>query len=400
LLGAKGTHPEERVIHYDLVCLSHVRWDLVFQRPQHLMSRCAHDRRVFYFEEPVIKPGPPRLEISYRPAGVEVAVPILPAGLSPPTAERIQAELLSDLVARRCHHRPVLWYQTPMAIGFTRHIAPRATVYDCMDELSSLLGAPPQLHARETELLARADLVFTSGHSLYEAKRAHHHNVHELPSSVDVEHFATARSGLLPEPRDQAHIRRPRIGYFGLIDERIDRALLASMAAARPDLHFIMVGPVVTIDPGSLPRSPNIHYLGAREYAELPAYIAGWDVAMIPFARNPATRFVNPTKTPEYLAAGRPVVSTSIRDVARSYGERGVCAIADTPEGFLRAIDGYFNEAAAVTRERRARADKLLASMSWNATWHRMHALLNESILARAEQTADGAPAVEAHAAG
>src|SRR4051794_1186902 len=208
-----------------------------------------------------------------------------------------------------------------MALAFTYHLRPLGVVYDCMDELSAFAGAPASLRARERELLTRADVVFTGGQSLYEAKRGAHPNVHAFPSSVDVNHFAAARRRH-DDPPDQQAIPRPRIGFFGVVDERMDMALLSGVAERRPDWHLVLLGPVVKIDPAVLPERANVHHLGPKPYAELPQYIASWDVAMLPFARNEATRFISPTKTPEYLAAGRPVVSTSIRDVVRPYGEQ------------------------------------------------------------------------------
>ena len=242
----------------------------------------------------------------------------------------------------------VLWYYTPMALKFTDQLAPSAVVYDCMDELSAFAGAPPELTELERELFRRADVVFTGGHSLFQAKRAAHQNVHAFPSSVDVPHFARARR-VVPDPRDQAAITRPRLGYFGVIDERIDYELLRAIAAARPEWQIVLVGPTAKVDPADLPAGPNLHYLGPKSYADLPDYIAGWDVALLPFARNEATRYISPTKTPEYLAAGKPVVSTSITDVVRPYGDLGLARIADSPDAFIAAVD------EALTEDRRQR---------------------------------------------
>ncbi|HEU4535304.1 MAG TPA: glycosyltransferase, partial [Polyangiaceae bacterium] len=299
-------------LDYDLVCLSHLRWDFVYQRPQHLLSRCARERRVFFFEEPVHGEGPARLEVSERPGGVRVCVPRLPAGASDGDAERLQSAMLREMLRVQAVREHVAWYYTPMALAFSGALRPLATVYDCMDELSAFKGAPPALVTRERELLRRADLVFTGGRSLYEAKRSTHPNVHAFPSAVEVEHFAKARRRP-PAPADQAALPGPRLGFFGVIDERMDLALLEGVARARPHWHIVMVGPVVKIDEADLPRLPNVHFLGPKSYAELPGYVAGWDVALLPFAKNESTRFISPTKTPEYLAAGRPVVSTSIR---------------------------------------------------------------------------------------
>ena len=368
---------------HDLLCFSHLRWDFVYQRPQHLLSRCARARRVFFVEEPRPTDGPPRLEVGAREGGVRVAAPHLPESLQGEARDRAQRILLDELLRAHAIDHYVAWYYSPMALDYSRHLRPAATIYDCMDELTGFLGAPPALRERERELLDRADLVFTGGHSLYEAKRPLHPAVHPFPSSIDVAHFARARAPQ-PDPADQAELPRPRLGYFGVIDERLDRDLLDAVAAARPDWQFVMIGPVVKIDPRDLPRRPNIRWLGQKPYAELPRYIAGWDVAIMPFARNDATRFISPTKTPEYLAAGRPVVSTSIRDVVRPYGMMGLVAIADTPEEFIVAAECELHR-----RHRRrwlGEVDAFLARSSWDSTWDRMHALMTAALRGETSQ--------------
>ncbi|HEY9284104.1 MAG TPA: glycosyltransferase family 1 protein, partial [Pyrinomonadaceae bacterium] len=335
----------------DLVCLSHLRWDFVTQRPQHLLSRCAADRRVFFVEEPIFDDGSARLEIGQRDSGVWVVVPHLPAGLQSGVAvEAMLTGMIDRLFAERGIREHVLWYYTPMALSFTRHLRPLATVYDCMDELSAFKGAPPALRAREAELFRRADLVFTGGHSLYEVKRDKHPAVYAFPSSIDRAHFAQARERV-NEPGDQAALPGPRLGFFGVLDERFDTELLDAVAAARPAWQFVMIGPVVKIDPASLPRRANIHYLGGKRYEELPAYLSGWDVALMPFAMNDSTRFISPTKTPEYLAAGRPVVSTPIRDVVRPYGTQELVEIAATAGEFVAAAEKLLGAGGRERRE-------------------------------------------------
>jgi UDP-galactopyranose mutase len=360
----------------DVICFSHLRWNFVFQRPQHLMTRCARDRRVLFVEEPRFHHGiAPRLQID-RCASVIVVVPELPDGLGPAACDAAQRALIDTLIADECSADYVLWYYTPMAVAFSDHLAPLAIVYDCMDELSAFKSAPSVLKAREAALMQRAALVLTGGQSLYEAKRDQHPNIHAFPSSVDAAHFAQARQ-IASDPADQAAIPRPRLGFFGVIDERMDLTLLEEVAAARPDWHLVMLGPVVKIDPGSLPRRPNIHYLGSKPYAELPHYIAGWDVALLPFARNDATRFISPTKTPEYMAAGKPVVSTSIRDVVRPYGRRGLVRIADDAPAFVRACTAAMAEDAV---RRITRADAFLRQTSWDGTWSRISLLFDDAI--------------------
>jgi UDP-galactopyranose mutase len=262
-----------------------------------------------------------------------------------------------------------------MALPLTERLAPRAVVYDCMDELSAFLDAPAELVGLEGELLARADLVFTGGPSLYEAKRHRHPRVHLFPSSIDTAHFATARAAH-NDPPDQASIGRPRLGFFGVIDERMDVELLSGVAALRPEWQLVLLGPVAKIDEAVLPRRSNIHYLGIKTYDKLPAYVAGWDVAILPFARNQATRFVSPTKTPEYLAAGRPVVSTGIADVIDPYGNRGLVEIADDAEAFVAAAE----RAMGANGERLRAVDAFLTESSWDYTWADMAELIDEAV--------------------
>jgi UDP-galactopyranose mutase len=360
---------------YDVVCLSHLRWDWVWQRPQHLLSRCARSRRVFYVEE-AVPDGDTRLEIDETPSGVLVITPHVPEGLSLADLDAVQQTLLDELFVQYEVDDYLLWVYAPMAIVYAKHLQPIATVYDCMDELSLFAAAPPELHERERRLLETADLVFAGGASLYEAKRRLHPSVHCFPSSVDADHFAGARRPL-PPPADQAEIPRPRIGFFGVLDERLDRELVAELADARPDWQVVLVGPVTKIDPASLPRRANVHCLGAKDYADLPGYLAGWEVAWMPFARNDATCFISPTKTLEYLAAGKPVVSTPIRDVVRPYGDDGVVAIAETVEETIDAIEAAL---AADSAEHLRRVDSLLAETSWDRTWEGMRTLIDETL--------------------
>ncbi len=358
-----------------VICYSHLRWNFVFQRPQHLLSRCARLRRVFFFEEPLFDAAAPRIDIETDPSGVFVVVPHLPHSPDLSSQRQQLRGLLDELIQTYAIRDHIAWYYTPMALGFSDHLSPRATVYDCMDELSAFAGAPAGLRAAEHELMRRADLVFTGGVSLYEAKRRLHPQVHAFPSSVDVPHFAQARR-IITQPADQADIPRPRLGFFGVVDERFDVPLLAAISAQRPEWQFVILGPIVKIDPAALPRAANIHYLGQKSYAELPSYIAGWDVALLPFARNEATRFISPTKTPEYLAAGKPVVSTSIRDVVRPYGESGVVRIADSPADFVAAAEAAMAEDPAA---RQVKVQRLLEGISWDRTWAGMHDLVTRA---------------------
>jgi glycosyltransferase involved in cell wall biosynthesis len=361
-----------------LLCFSHLRWDFVWQRPQHLLSRAARDFDVIVFEEPVFEADvAPRLDITSRPGGIRVAVPILPCGMSPLEQTMAQRQLVERLIAGEASVSRIFWYYTPMAMAFSGHIPADVTVYDNMDELSAFAGASPELLAHEGDLFARADLVFTGGMSLYEAKRGRHPNVHAFPSSIEHEHFAAARSWARPEPVDQAGIAHPRLGFFGVIDERMNIDLVGRIAELRPDWQFVMIGPDAKIDPATLPRRANIHWLGPKSYADLPHYLAGWDVGIMPFALNEATRFISPTKTPEFLAAGVPVVSTAIRDVVRPYGEKGLVEIAASAEEMVAKAE------ILMARPRGpwlARVDRHLAGGSWDRTWSAMQRLIADGL--------------------
>jgi glycosyltransferase involved in cell wall biosynthesis len=367
----------------DFLVLSHLRWDFVFQRPQHLLTRCAQTNRVFFWEEPVFDSERAFVDERNPSPGLHVLVPHLPAGLAEDENHRLQSALLARLRNEHSIKNDVVWYYTPMSLNFTRELSPIVTIYDCMDELSAFRGAPPGLRLAEAELFSRADLVFTGGQSLFQSKRSQHHSVHCLASSIDYPFFASART-FAREPEDQSSIPHPRLGYCGVIDERIDLPLLDAIAEARPDWHLVMVGPVVKISPSDLPARPNIHYLGGRRYEQLPAYMSGWHVGLLPFAINESTRFISPTKTPEYLAAGLPVVSTPITDVVDPYGEREFVHIAGTPDKFIQAIEAALPTKHSVTRL--SKADAFLAQNSWDLTWRRMARLIDEVIGGRTQR--------------
>jgi glycosyltransferase involved in cell wall biosynthesis len=310
-------------------------------------------------------------------------------------ADQSQFELLSKFFNEQGLTKYIFWYYTPMALGKSRHFHPALTVYDCMDELAAFKFAPPELKKRELELFQKADLVFTGGQTLYEAKREQHPDAHAFPSSIDKAHFGQAR-GPMAEPADQASIAHPRVGFFGVVDERLDIELLRELSQNHPEWQFVIIGPVVKIDPAILPRTPNVHYLGGKDYKELPAYLKGWDVATLLFADNESTKFISPTKTPEYLAAGNPVVSTPIRDVVRPYGDLNLVQIADNAADFGKAISKALTQRDDA--DWRQRTDAYLATISWDQTWQGMVDLMQQRLAAKAPDASTtltaGAPAM------
>jgi glycosyltransferase involved in cell wall biosynthesis len=373
-----------------LICFSHLRWNFVFQRPQHLMSRFARDMNVIFWEEPVDIGTRETAYLQVREAhdatNVRIAVPHLPQGMPEDAREAALMRLLGAHIAS-FRGALVAWYYTPMMLPFSRHIDADVTVFDAMDELSKFKFAPAKLLELEQELIDRANIVFTGGSSLFEAKKDRHDNIHCFPSSVDRVHFLKARARQF-DPADQEDLPKPRLGFYGVIDERFDSELLDKAAEMRPDWSFIMVGPVVKISQEDLPKRPNIHYLGSKTYDQLPAYLSGWDVALMPFAMNESTLFISPTKTPEYLAGGKPVVSTPIRDVVRHYGHLEGVKIADNAEDFVAQCE----KALALSGQRGgdwlAEADLMLSATSWDTTQARMAGLIEELLGTRVADSA------------
>jgi UDP-galactopyranose mutase len=342
------------------------------------MSRAVRSHSVIFFEEPLQVPaGPdlPRLVTRMTPEGVLVATPWVAPDQDEVVVESQQARLLDELVSALPTSVQVAWFYTPMALAFAASLHAEVTVFDSMDELSAFCGASPRLPLLERRLLRRADLVFAGGHSLHRAKSRLHPRVHLFPSSVDVPNFHRAREAIA-EPLDQAGLPHPRLGFHGVVDERMDLGLLAAIADRRPAWQVVIVGPVAKLDPASLPQRRNLHWLGQKPYASLPSYLSGWDVGLMPFALNEATRYISPTKTPEFLAAGVPVVSTPVGDVVHDWGRDGLVEIASGADAMVRAVERL------LTQPKQAwltRVDQRLRRMSWDATWARMQSLMQDA---------------------
>ena len=380
-----------------LLVFSHLRWNFVFQRPQHLLTRLAAHYAIVFVEEPMHRDGPACLESIDAAPGIVVLRPHTPLpeqGFQDGQLDVIGA-LLDDYLVAQSIDDYLVWFYTPMALPLLAGLAPQAVVYDCMDELSAFAGAPLQLRLREAELLATADLVLTGGPSLYEAKRDANPRVLCLPSSVDAKHFAP-RPHAVDDPlarraRElQASIAEPRLGYFGVIDERMDLALIERLADADPTWSVVMVGPVVKIDPQTLPQRANLHWLGQQSYELLPRLIEGWQAGLLPFALNESTRFISPTKTLEYMAAGKPVVSTAIKDVETLYGD--VVRIAASPDEFVAACADALAETPAERRESMLAMMASVSRSSWDHTADTVHAAI-EALLGGEPDASERAPA-------
>jgi UDP-galactopyranose mutase len=362
-----------------IITFSHLRWGFVYQRPQHLLSGLARRHPIFFIEEPVPnESAEPEWQFVDSAPNVTVCRPLTPCGEQGFHDHQLPhlRVLIRRLVEEKSIHRPILWFYTPMAVPLKAEVRSSLTIYDCMDELSGFLGAPPELVQREKELLASADLVFTGGRSLYRAKKERHPRVYCFPSGVDAAHFASAPTQL--EAADQASLPHPRLGYYGVIDERLDLALLDTLASSHPEWQIIMVGPVVKIDPSSLPRRPNIWYTGQRRYEELPSYLAGWDLCLMPFARNPSTQYISPTKTLEYMAAGKMIVSTPITDVAEPYGD--LVYLGGSAEEFIGACERAIAASENERKKRLGGMSAVLKTSSWESAVDGMHALISGAL--------------------
>ena len=364
-----------------LVVFSHLRWNFVYQRPQHLLSRLAARWPVVFIEEPIPNAPEDRLERIAAADGVEVWRPHLRGAHHGFHAEHhaVLRTLVQKAIVEDGIRDYWIWFYTPMALPLAERLSPQGVIFDCMDELSAFRHAPKELLEQEAQLFRMADVVFTGGRSLYNAKRSRHHNIHCFPSSVDANHFQRAAL----DNYQQAHLPHPRLGYCGVIDERIDLDIVAGMSAAHPEWQIVMVGPVAKIDPADLPKAPNIHWLGQQSYADLPSLISGWDVCLMPFAINESTRFISPTKTLEYMACGRPSISTAIRDVVEPYGH--VVPIEHDAAGFVAAAEMLLARTPAEQKAYAAQVAGIIQRTSWDATAEAMAALIADAE-ARKEQ--------------
>ncbi|KAA8481708.1 glycosyl transferase family 1 [Arcticibacter tournemirensis] len=367
-----------QVLPQNLMCFSHLRWDFVFQRPQHLLTRMANFCNVYFMEEPIHDSNNEAyLAFSKRLDNLWLCVPHLPAKISKQQTNALLTQLLDKYFQNKDLEDFAFWYYTPMALEFSAKYSPKLTIYDCMDELSAFKFAPKEIKDLEKKLMQNADIVFTGGNSLYEAKKNQHSNIYPFPSSIDKNHFEKARKTRI-EPEDQITITGPKIGFYGVIDERFDIELIRSIAKAKPEWQLILIGPVVKIDPAILPKQSNIHYLDQKSYQELTGYLSGWDVALIPFLLNDSTRYISPTKTPEYLAAGIPVVSSPIRDVVNPYGKNKLVSIASSVEEFVEAIENELQSKRKT--EWLKRVDAFLAQNSWDITCKAMQKLMLDTM--------------------
>lgn len=370
----------------NLLCFSHLRWDFVYQRPQHLISRFAVNKNVFYIEEPLPTDNDPfySMRQDEQHQNIWIVNLYFSTGASPEKRIAQEERVLQTFMRNEVTGSYIAWYYTPMALQFSADLDPVFTVYDCMDELAAFKFAPPELHGLEQELFERADLVFVGGATLFQSKKKQHSKIFLFPSSIDRQHFSKAR---LPhaDPDDQKSIGHPRLGFYGVLDERFHTSLIREAARLRPDWHFIFLGPVAKISVDALPTGRNIHYLGSKTYAALPVYLAGWDIALIPFELNESTRFISPTKTPEYLAGGKPVISTSIRDVVTPYATKGLVHIADTAQELVAQAEKVLR--LEDQSEWLSAVDDFLSYLSWDETWKRMNELIEEGVAEKKTQS-------------
>lgn len=371
---------------FPIIVHCHLRWDFVWQRPQQIFSRLAQNHRVLFIEDPVIADGEPRLDISEPYPNIVRIIPQIPQHLAVDADK--DAEIFLPQIRQALREHPLLagrfenavqWFYSPMpGPGYVGKFGGPGVVYDCMDELANFRFAPPDIADRERFVMSHADVVFTGGYRLFESKSKHHGNVHFYGCGVDVEHYAKAREESTQVPDSVASLPRPVFGYFGVIDERLDYALVAALAERFPEASVVMAGPFAKIDPDDLPTHPNIHWLGQQKYEGLPALVKGFDVCLMPFALNEATKYINPTKTLEYMAGGKPVVSTPIADVVRNFTP--IVQVADSLEEFVDAVErAWKSPDARLIAEGIRRAE----SSSWDAAVASMRKNIQDAVWAK-----------------
>lgn len=343
----------------DLLVFSHLRWDFVFERSQHLHSRFAKYRRVFFVEEPVLGSVEiPRFHLRETPEGVQIAVPHLPKSLKSEDIEPVLRDLVDELIFEEDLSRFVLWYDSPRALPFTRHLEAQHVIFDLQGKVDS--------SAETLELLRKADLALTGSSVQYEALKSTFPNLEFVPSSVDHDHFSQGRQSLV-EPTDQVNLSHPRIGFYGVIDDRLNFELIEELAIKRPDWQFVLVGPVMEGDPEKLFHSKNVHVLGKKDYHELPLYLSGWDCAILPFRQSERTAYLSPTMALEFLSAGKPVVATPLPEIRTFLGDLGLVWTAETTEEFLRCIEDAL--ASRETREWSEEFEGLVTGKTWEETF-------------------------------
>lgn len=373
------------------IVFSHLRWEFVTQRPQHIMTRLGQHGPVIFVEEPV--EGPPvesseevkhsskalhskRAKQARIFSGAKNVTVVQPYAKWENYTTEV-GSLVRQIIQEKKWKTPRLWFYSPMFVEMIDQVPHQQVIFDCMDELSAFLDAPQELIQNEQLLLSKSDIVFTGGRSLYESKRRFHNNAHCFPSSVDQKHFEQALSKKTTLPVDIAHIPGPIVGFYGVIDERLDLKLLSQLADLNPQVSFVVIGPVVKINHSDLPQQKNIHYLGGKDYSQLPSYLKAFDITMMPFALNESTKFISPTKTLEFMAAQKPIISTAIKDVAEVY-PREVAVVQNSLE-FTAAIRSYLSESVSARKLRHKLQAEVIKKTSWDNTVKEMLSVMKKA---------------------
>ncbi len=378
-----------------IVFCSHLRYRDVQQRPQRIAQLLAQKRPVIYVEEPWWPRGderrfekPPHLAVAYADhlgssGDLTVVTPVVPyqeveLPYVTPENEVLARRMVAEYLSRVGIDRAILWIYSPMMDGYYgRMVEELVVVHDKMDELTGFKGTPPILIERERNLIDRADVMFAGGRTMFESARARHANCHRFDSGVDFELFLTAT---LPETQvadDLRTLPHPIFGYIGVIDERVDFEALIALADAYPHGSVFMGGPVRKILPGNLPRRSNLIFAydldlarnrdpleaGSIPYTQLPSYIKGFDVCLIPFSgKSEATKNLSPTKTPEYAAARKPIISGAVPDVVANWGD--VIWVAESPEDYVGAAADILNGSHS---DRLAQAQVRASQQTWSS---------------------------------
>ncbi|MBN1593755.1 MAG: glycosyltransferase [Candidatus Coatesbacteria bacterium] len=342
-------HPGSDACRRAFVFISTHPFAGLWQRPQQIAVRIANRHPVLYVwpryaSELARRKSKSEFTPSDGAKGVHLLAPLLlPFERAIKGIYRINLKTISSLISAALPRidadgRPVLWFYAPRFAPIIDSLDHAAVVYDIMDEHSAFGFARRETMELERRLLESADVVFAGTNALAERKAEFAPDIKYYPCGVEFDHFSSALGGSLPVPAALSEVEGPVIGYFGAVDDRLDFDMIFAVARAYPEWNFLLAGPWLSSRQRSeLETTGNIILPGLVDYSELPAYLARFDVAILPFVLNKLTLHIHPTKALEYLASRTPVISTAIPDVVKFYS--GIIDIVSTADEFASAVE-------------------------------------------------------------
>ena len=387
----------------DIICLSSIDWDFIWQGHQEIMSSLAQQgNRVLFIENTGVRTPNfhdlPRLRrrlwnwwhatkgFRQERENLYIYSPLI----FPFPYSRLACWMNRALLLRALQRwmrtvgfrHSIVWtfLPTPLARDLIRALEPELTVYYCIDDFLSSSPGARRIRRSESQVFREANLVFVTSEKLQQRAAQFNERVYLFPFGVDFERFAKTRTDARQLPRELQHLPRPVVGYVGGVHQWVNQDLMEQVVSGFQEASFVFVGPWQT-DVSRLARHPNVHLLGARPHEEVPAYIKGFDVGMVPYHLSEYTAHVYPTKLNEYLAMGIPVVTTDLPEIRRFNAEHGsVVTVAADSEGFLKALREAASRSSAETIESRI---DVARQNSWHRRIARMAQYVEEALAAR-----------------